>query len=327
MMLSETLLEQTLIHFPRVEEAKVKIAPIEKGGSDRKFYRIQFSGEHSVILVKYSREKAENIRYVEIAEFLTAQGVRVPKIYFHDPAETLIWIEDLGARDLWSYRDESWPVRRNFYLSALEEVAKIHRVSETDSAGIRRDLPAQFDAALYFWEQHYFFENCLGRHFGVAPEELQTLAKLPALSKIAARLAGFPRVLVHRDFQSQNIILRNGQAYLIDFQGMRPGLAEYDLASLLHDPYVRLAESVRAELLEFYRETAGVADPTFGEKFRLCAMQRLMQALGAYAFLGLVKKSRSFLDHIPAALDSLGAVLGEIDGVEPLREALIHLRR
>jgi aminoglycoside/choline kinase family phosphotransferase len=327
MMLAETLLEQTRIHFPRFEEAKVRIDPIEKGGSDRKFYRIQFSREQSVILVKYSREKAENIRYVEIAEFLTAQGVRVPKIYFHDPAETLIWIEDLGERDLWSYRDESWAVRRDFYESALEEIAKIHRVSEADSTGIRRDLPAQFDAALYFWEQHYFFENCLGRHFGVAPEELQTLAKLPALSKIAARLAGFPRVLVHRDFQSQNIILRNGQAYLIDFQGLRPGLAEYDLASLLHDPYVRLTESERAGLLEFYCATARVNDQAFAEKFRLCAMQRLMQALGAYAFLGLVKRNRAFLDHIPTALDLLGSVLQEIDGVEPLRDALVQLRR
>lgn len=326
MMLSETLLEQTRIHFPRCEEEKLKIAPIEKGGSDRKFYRIQFSREHSVILVKYSREKAENLRYVEIAEFLGAHDVRVPKIYFHDPAENLIWIEDLGERDLWSYRDESWPVRCDFYQFALEEIAKIHRIPEADSNGIRRNLPAQFDAALYFWEQHYFFENCLGRHFGVPPEKLQTLAKIPALSKIAARLAGFPRVLVHRDFQSQNIILRDGRAYLIDFQGMRPGLAEYDLASLLHDPYVRLTESERAELLEFYCETARVKDPAFAEKFRLCAMQRLMQALGAYAFLGLVKKNRAFLDYIPAALDSLGSVLQEIDGVDPVRDLLDRLR-
>ena len=39
-------------------------------------------------------------------------GVRAPKIYFHDEAEGLIWMEDLGERDLWSYRSEPWPVRR-----------------------------------------------------------------------------------------------------------------------------------------------------------------------------------------------------------------------
>ncbi len=104
----------------------------------------------------------------------------------------------------------------------------------------------------------------------------------------------FPRVLVHRDFQSQNIIIRDGQAYLIDFQGMRPGLAEYDLASLLYDPYVQLSAAERKELLEFYRTEAGVTDPAFAEKFQLCAMQRLMQALGAYGFLGLVQREPRF---------------------------------
>ena len=99
--------------------------------------------------------------------------MRTPKIFFHDPAEGLIWIEDLGERDLWSYRDESWAIRRPFYESALEEIAKLHRVSAADSAEIRGDLPAQFDAALYLWEQHYFFENCLDRHFGVDGRKLQ----------------------------------------------------------------------------------------------------------------------------------------------------------
>ena len=112
MILSDTLLRQTRIHFPRFEEAQVKISPIEKGGSDRKFYRIRFSREQTIVLVKYTLEHAENQRYVEIAEFLAANGIRAPKIYFHDPAEGLIWIEDLGERDLWSYREESWLVRR-----------------------------------------------------------------------------------------------------------------------------------------------------------------------------------------------------------------------
>ena len=325
MILSDTLLQQTRIRFPRFEEAQVKISPIEKGGSDRKFYRIRVTRGQSIVLVKYSREQAENQRYVEIAQFLAAHGVRVPKIHFHDPTEGLIWIEDLGERDLWSYRAERWLVQRAFYESALEEITKLHRVSAADSAQIRQDLPAQFDAALYLWEQRYFFENCLGRHFGFDPARLQELASLPALHQAAQRLASFPRVLIHRDFQSQNIILRSGQAHLIDFQGMRPGLAEYDLASLLYDPYVSLTESERTELLQFYRETAQVSDPAFAEKFQLCAMQRLMQALGAYAYLGLVKKHRAFLVHVPPALESLGEILRAIRGLEPLRESLMAL--
>jgi aminoglycoside/choline kinase family phosphotransferase len=322
MILSDTLLRQTRIHFPRFEEAQVKISPIEKGGSDRRFYRIRFSPEQTIVLVKYSREHAENQRYVQIAEFLTANGIRAPKIYFHDPAEGLIWLEDLGERDLWGYRAESWLTRRSFYESALEEIAKLHRISAAASEEIRRDLPAQFDAALYLWEQQYFFDNCLSRYFHLDTNRLRELATLSALKKVAERLASFRRVLVHRDFQSQNIIVRNGQAHLIDFQGTRPGLAEYDLASLLYDPYVCLTEAERAELLEFYRTSAEVNDGEFDEKLRFCAMQRLMQALGAYGFLGLAKGNQRFLEYIPHALYSLGTVLAGMDHVEPLREVV-----
>jgi aminoglycoside/choline kinase family phosphotransferase len=322
MILADTLLRQTRLRFPSLEEEEVAIAPIEKGGSGRKFYRIQFSPGQSIVLVNYTREQAENERYVEIAQFLAAHGVRTPKIFFHDPAEGLIWIEDLGERDLWSCRDENWAVRRPFYESALEEIAKLHRISAADSAEIRRDLPAQFDAALYLWEQHYFFENCLGRHFGVAEKKLRELAALPALQGIAERLASFPRVLVHRDFQSQNILLRDGRAHLIDFQGMRPGLAEYDLASLLYDPYVGLNAAERTELLGFYRLQAGVNDPAFAEKCRLCVLQRLMQALGAYGYLGLVKGNKSFLAHIPVALQSLVEAVAKIEGFDPLQAAI-----
>ena len=63
----------------------------------------------------------------------------------------------------------------------------------------------------------------------------------------------FPRCFVHRDFQSQNIVIKDGAACFIDFQGMRPGLPQYDLASLLYDPYVCLPASERADLLEHYR--------------------------------------------------------------------------
>ena len=327
---SDLLLRQTRIHFPRLEQAKVRITPIEKGGSDRKFYRVRCSPEQTIILVKYNLDREENRHYVAIAEFLAAHKIRAPKIYFHDPAEGLIWIEDLGKTDLWSYRDESWLVRRAFYESALGEIVKLHCLAEESTRAIRHSLPAEFDAALYRWEQSYFFENCLGRVFGVGAEELADLAAIESLGQMAGRLAELPRVLVHRDFQSQNIIIRNGQAHLIDFQGMRPGLAEYDLASLLFDPYVTFSRAECEELLADYESKRAAANnpvaPDFRENFRRCGIQRLMQALGAYGFLGLVKGHSAFLDHIPAAIASLRDLVGEIPELDKLSGALERLR-
>src|SRR5438477_6744888 len=328
-MRTDLLVRRTRKHFPRLDVAEIRIAPIQKGGSDRKFYRIRCSAEQALILVKYNLEREENRHYVTIANFLTEHRIRVPEIYFHDADEGLIWLEDLGERDLYSYCDESWLVRRAFYESALDQIAALHALPESACIEIKQHLPDEFNSELYLWEQNYFFENCLGRYFKIETERLAQLASLPALQEIAERLASFPRVLVHRDFQSQNIIIRSGQAHLIDFQGMRPGLAEYDLASLLYDPYVDLTEAERAELIAYCREqqvNKGMA--VNGEpdsKLRLCAMQRLMQALGAYGFLGLVKGHKHFLKHMPAAMKSLHSVVAEIAGLEKLERLLTEL--
>jgi aminoglycoside/choline kinase family phosphotransferase len=317
------------MHFPRFDVAEIKIAPINKGGSDRKFYRIRCSPEQALILVKYNLEREENRHYVQIANFLDAHGIRVPRIYFHDPVEGLIWIEDLGESDLYSYRHESWLVRRAFYESALDQIAALHALPESVCIEMKEHLPAEFNAELYVWEQNYFFENCLGRYFKIDNVELTALATSPGLNEIAERLARLPRVLVHRDFQSQNIIIRNSLAYLIDFQGMRLGLPEYDLASLLFDPYIDLSNSGRAELISYYREKRAengrIINGEFEDILRLCAMQRLMQALGAYGFLGLVKGHKHFLKYVPAAVKSLTVIVSEIGGLETLNRTLIEL--
>src|SRR5881275_811446 len=328
-MRTELLLRQTRRHFPRFNVDEIKIAPIEKGGSDRKFYRVRCSSEQSLILVKYNLEREENRHYVAIAQFLETHNIHAPRIYYHDAEEGLIWLEDLGERDLFGYRDEPWLVRRAFYESALDEVRKLHQLPESVCIEMHQHLPAEFNTALYLWEQNYFFENCLGRCFNIEKNKTKELAALPTLAQIAEHLASLSRVLVHRDFQSQNIIVRNGQAYLIDFQGMRPGLAQYDLASLLYDPYVDLTETECAELIAYCREqqiNKGMAiNGESDSKLRLCAMQRLMQALGAYGFLGLVKGHKNFLKHVPAAMQSLQRTLAEIQGLSELEKTLRQL--
>src|SRR5207253_3499422 len=146
-MRTELLLRQTRRHFPRFNVDEIKIAPIEKGGSDRKFYRVRCSTEQSLVLVKYNLEREENRHYVRIAEFLAARGIRAPKVYFHDANEGLIWIEDLGETDLFSFRDDEWLTRRALYQSALDEIAKLHDLPETDWSELRGEMPPEFNAA------------------------------------------------------------------------------------------------------------------------------------------------------------------------------------
>ena len=116
-------------------------------------------------------------------------------------------------------------------------------------------------------------------------------------------LAGLPRGPVHRDCQSQNIMLHAGKAWLIDFQGMRYGRQEYDLASLLYDPYMELSEAERHELLQLWEQMNGT--PINPAIYAACAMQRLMQALGAFANIGYNQQRDWYLRLIPAGVAAL----------------------
>lgn len=328
-MIPDTLLDQTAAHFPKFFRDRIRIEPLENGGSDRKYYRISLCGEGSLILVKYGSQREENRHYCEIAAFLRSIDVRVPEIFHHDTNEGLIWMEDLGAVDLWQFRNEPWNKRKPLYRSALEQVVRLHTRGHKVTGQQLPRFETAFDAELYRWEQRYFFENCAGRYFGLAPAAVESGCNRARLDNIAQRLAALPRVLVHRDFQSQNIMILKDQACLIDFQGMRPGLAPYDLASLLYDPYVKLSEAERGELLgeaaALYEDEGEPVPEDFRELFDLCALQRLMQALGAYGFLGLVKNHPHFLAHIPTALASLREVAARIEGLESFSRLLERL--
>lgn len=302
----------------------VSVEPIEKGGSGRKFWRLHAGGP-SLILVRYGTDRPENQHYVAIGRFLAGVGVRVPGVHFHDEAEGLILMEDAGDTDLWSFRDAPWRVRRALYQRTLDQALILHTQAHADpSAAALKILQPVFDTALYRWEQDYFFEHCLGRHFGITDRPGQA-----RLREIADQLADEPRCLVHRDFQSQNILVRDGEVCLIDFQGLRPGLAAYDLASLLLDPYVSLTPAEREELLLHY--LSGLHGPGqhdtahFRSLYDRCAMQRLMQALGAYGKLGHLDARTHFLDHIPTALTRLREVIARIEGLDELATCLADL--
>lgn len=318
-MVPTQIVQLTRNHLPALAQVDLEIHPIVKGGSGRKFFRIIASDGTSLIFVKYTSERRENARFVEIARFLKDAGLRVPRIHDHDPKEGLIWMDDLGTDDLCFFQNASWDRRAALYRSTLSQAHTLHQEATERFTRSRIDLEPEFTKELYHWEQDYFFTHCLGNVFHLKSSEINSLRSLPVLSEIIHRLAALPCQLVHRDFQSQNVIIRSDEAWIIDFQGMRPGLAQYDVASLLYDPYVRLSTSEREDLLNYYLGLARPDDEsTWRAVFDACALQRLMQALGAYGFLGLQKGKPEFLAYISPALENLRDVASRIQGMEPL---------
>ncbi|MDR3229758.1 MAG: phosphotransferase [Puniceicoccales bacterium] len=299
--------------------------PILKGGSGRQFFRVALHDGQHAVLCRYDDSREENALYADIADFLAKIGFPVPRVLARDDNARTLLLEDLGATDLLALRTAPAPERMAAQRSALAALAHLHNsaLAQWQAAGpTRPKLMPAFDAALYRWEQDYFWERT-----AVAVFNQPCLTPPPALraelDALAGRLLRLPAQLVHRDCQSQNILWHDGAARFIDFQGMRIGTGFYDLGSFLFDPYTSFSESERDALLDFYRACGGGATLTpaeFLQAFLDASAQRLMQALGAYGFLGLQKGRREFLAHIPSALANLRAVTEQ----NPL---LPHLRQ
>jgi len=321
MNLPEAILARTAGHLD-ASPADLCSEIIEKGGSDRFFHRIKDTASgRSLILIRYGNERAENAHYVQIAQFLDRAGVHVPHVFEHDEGGQWIWMQDLGEHDLWHFRNAPWPERRALYEETLRQVNVIHSTATAQWQETALPLQPVFDNSLYTWEQDYFVAHCLGDFFG----KRDALPAIQPLREIADHLASLTRSLVHRDFQSQNIMVTGDEIYFIDFQGLRPGLPHYDLASLLYDPYVNLPASERDEMVAHAKLRYFQNAPDFDRTFALCAMQRLMQALGAYGNLGINKGRQHFLEHIPRALPLLCEVLGQIPELDAWHDFLKEL--
>jgi aminoglycoside/choline kinase family phosphotransferase/choline kinase len=285
----------------------IRLIPVGRGGSDRDYFRVATDGRDSLIFMRYGRSREENSFYAEIAGFLRRIGVAIPAILGHDPDRGLLVMEDLGAGDLFSFRDAPWDLRRPLYEKTLELVLKVHAFPRErfPSVGVR--LMSGFGPELYRWERDYFRQHCVREICGIRLTKKDEEALEGELEVLARRLLETPPVLMHRDLQSQNVMIRRGEPFLIDFQGMRFGNPFYDLGSLLYDPYVDIREEERGTLLRYYFDRSRLSSgwDEFRELFLLASAQRLMQALGAYGFLGLEQGKPHFLAHLPIALDRL----------------------
>ncbi len=285
------------------------LTALSKRGSDRAYFRFEWDRSQSAVLARYDSNRIENSYFGDIARFLLKEGIPVPQILREDTARGLLLMQDLGNADLWTFRDASWDIRGNLYRQTLTAAHKLHSISACRVLSERVKLMEPFDSSLYQWERDYFRNHFVKAVCGLDLEPDFSLCLENELSLLADRLHSGERCLIHRDLQSQNVMIFRDKAYLIDFQGMRFGSRFYDLGSLLCDPYVSFSQSQRAELLSYYHQlcTPQPDWDCFQKTFWEASAQRLMQAMGAYGFLGLTKGLAGYLQHIPAGIRNLMA--------------------
>jgi len=272
-------------------------------GSARTFIRVQ-EGKKRAMLVRYNPARVENSHYAQHTQFLHQLGVRVPALLHHEGTEHWGLWEDAGNQsleDLFRAPSARW---KRVYMEVLGNVATLHTRGLEEAK--RRGLPLSrpFGPKLYTWEHELFLTEFVTPHLHPSPAELTTIRK--ELAQVSRALKRCPHVLLHRDLQSSNVLIRKGHPCLIDFQGMRAGPAVYDIASLMADPYVSLPAPFVQEWITAYADQTGTGSAT-ADLLPFAMIQRLAQALGAYGRLSKLPGNERFATFIPVALARLAS--------------------
>ncbi|MBU2550382.1 MAG: phosphotransferase [Proteobacteria bacterium] len=276
-------------------------------GSDRVFWRVGADRE-SAVLVR-GPDRAENRAYERIGRHLWRRDLQTPEFYAVDQSAGLFLIEDLGRTALFDVAGSADRVElERTYREVVRLLAAFHRRGLDGFDPEWCYQTRNYDRALIIErETGYFISAFVEGWLGMSRPDPGLDEEFGRLAEAA--LSGMETVLMHRDFQSRNVMIRNGHPRLVDFQGARLGPPGYDLASLIYDPYVGLGSDLRGELIERYveeRAPDGLLDRrTFERSLPALAACRLMQALGAYGHLGRVKGKPFFTQHIPSAVAGL----------------------
>jgi len=272
-------------------------------GSGRLYYRIA-QGERSWILVKAPQVDKDFLRLLDYTHFFCGLGLPMPDVLCLDERCAQMLQDDLGSTHLLDIA-RSNRGRQEAYLSVIDTLVRLQQIATPVVERCAALASWQFDFSGLRWETSYFTENYLIPHLHPTADELASLSR--SFDALAHRVAGHPRVVMHRDFQSQNILIRNGRVGIVDFQGARMGSPLYDLASLLWDPYTELPVGFVEEGLRFFikRSHLRLDSATARTMFIEAALQRLMQACGAYCFLSQTKKIASFAQYLAPGLRRL----------------------
>jgi aminoglycoside/choline kinase family phosphotransferase len=296
-------------HF-HVPASQVKPLQGDLGGSGRKIIRLS-NDQFSAIGILYDVLE-ENVAFLEFSRHFRRHGLPVPEIYGEDLSQGAYLEEDLGGTTLFEFLSRN-RTGESIAPQVVEAYRKVIAILPRFQVEAGRDLNykvcyprASFDRQSVAWDLNYFKYYFL-RLAGIPFNEQALEDDFDRLTEFL--LSAPHEYFLYRDFQSRNIMWRDGQPFFLDYQGGRKGALQYDVASLLYDAKADLPPELRQQLLDHYLETLSgfinVDRQKFMRYYYAYVYVRIMQALGAYGFRGFYERKAHFLQSVPYALKNL----------------------
>ena len=296
-------------HFQSPPE---RVQPLQGqlGGSGRVIVRLAGAGQTAIGILYSVRE--ENVAFLGFSRHFRRHGLPVPQIYAEDLSHGAYLEEDLGNTTLFEFLSANRS-GHDIAPDVVEAYRKVVAVLPRFQVEAGRDLNykvcyprASFDRQSIAWDLNYFKYYFL-RLAGIPFNEQALEVDFTRLTKFL--LGADHDYFLYRDFQSRNIMLRDGHPWFVDYQGGRKGALQYDIASLLFDGKADLPPDLRQQLLDHYLDCLGgfvnLNRDAFMDYYYAFVYVRILQALGAYGFRGFYERKPHFLESVPYAIRNL----------------------
>jgi aminoglycoside/choline kinase family phosphotransferase len=304
-------------HF-RSPVGRVQPLQGELGGSGRNIVRLASETASAIGILYDVRE--ENAAFLEFSRHFRRHGLPVPEIYAEDLSHGAYLEEDLGDTTLFEFLSNN-RAGESIAPQAIEAYRKVVAVLPRFQIEAGRDLNykvcyprSSFDRQSIAWDLNYFKYYFL-KLAGIPFNEQALEDDFGRLTKFL--LSAGRDYFLYRDYQSRNVMLRDGRPFFLDYQGGRKGALQYDVASLLYDAKADLPPQLRQQLLDHYLERlAGFIQlerEVFMQHYYAYVYVRIMQALGAYGFRGFYERKIHFLQSVPYALKNLRWLLHQVE--------------
>lgn len=292
-----------------------EIKELPSSGSNRHYYRLY--GSPVLIGVK-GESRQENHAFICMAEHFHKKGLPVPKVYIHSEDEMFYLQEDLGTLSLFQVIEEGR--RTGIFDEEAKQILRktirlLPEIQFKGGEGLDFSIcypQTDFNSRTILWDLNYFkycFLKATGIHFqeNLLEDDFHKMAEV--LQKSSSD------TFMYRDFQSRNVMIKDGSPCLIDFQGGRKGPYFYDIASFLWQAKANFPDSLRRELIEEYlavlKQYEKVNEEEFYMQLRHFVLFRTLQVLGAYGFRGYFERKPHFIQSIPFAINNLKQLLTE----------------
>lgn len=279
------------------QEENYRITPLQEEVSTRRYFLAEKEGEEPIVLCK---DHSINWDFVNLSNYLSTQGITVPKILAVDEERSVLFQEYSGAKDLSTLGEEEFNI---LLKQAIDLIHKLQTLDPPDFVKKRRFDYAKLSFEInltidsfYKWKENASLDSDLS-------EEIRFF-----LDETCKLLDQYPcSVFTHRDYHSRNLIWdeRKQRIALIDFQDARMGTPFYDLSSILYDAYRPISMQNRIDLLEYFQTTATKSYKNFKGTYYLQAFQRSFKALGTYIIQVNEKQNRKFLPSLKNCLNNL----------------------